>query len=99
MAEVQGRYNPTKVGLSRQSWENWDFPGSPWVRIPVLPLQEAWVRALVEEQRSSMPGFRARKKKKKTRTLSYGMETHALQVLTPSDSALGSLDVAPSRSY
>lgn len=69
-----------------------------WVRIHVLPLQEARVRALVEEQRSCMPGLRARKKKK-TRTLSYGMETHALQVLTPSDSALGSLDVAPSRSY
>lgn len=99
MAEVQGRHNPTKVGLSCQSWENWDFPGSPWVRIPVLPLQEARVRALVEEQRSSMPGLRVRKKKKKPRTLSYGMETHALQVLTPGDSALGSLDVAPSRSY
>ena len=67
MAEVQGRHNPTKVGLSCQSWENWDFPGSPWVRSPVLPLQEARVRALVEEQRSSMPGLRVRKKKKKTK--------------------------------
>lgn len=76
-----------KLGLPRE-----------WVRIHVLALQEARVRALVEEQRSCMPGLRARKKKK-TRTLSYGMETHTLQVLTPSDSALGSLDVAPSRSY
>lgn len=77
-----------KLGLPRE-----------WVRIHVLALQEAQVRALVEEQRSCMPGLRARKNKnKKTRILSYGMETHALQVLTPSDSALGSLDVAPSRS-
>lgn len=99
MAEVQGRHNPTEMGLSCQSWENWDFPGSglgftclhcrrhgfePWLRNKDLACQD------------SEPG---KKKKKKTRTLSYGMETHTLQVLTPSDSALGSLDVAPSRSY
>ena len=28
MAEVQGRCNPTNMGLSCQSWENWDFPMS-----------------------------------------------------------------------
>ena len=42
-----------KLGLPRE-----------WVRIHVLALQEARVRALVEEQRSCMPGLRARKKKK-----------------------------------
>lgn len=98
MAEVQGRYNLTKVGLSRQSWENWDFPGSPWARIPCFHCRrhgfEPWLRNKDPPCQDSEPG-----KKKKNKDPELWDETHALQVLTPSDSCLGSLDVAPSRSY
>lgn len=56
MAEVQGRHNPTEMGLSCQSWENWDFPGSglgftclhcrrhgfePWLRNKDLACQDS----------------------------------------------------------
>ena len=97
MAEVQGRHNPTEMRLSCQSWENWDFPRSG-LGFTCFHCRrhgfEPWLMNKDPACQDSEPG-----KKKKTRTLSYGMETHALQVLTPSDSALGSLDVAPSRSY
>ena len=39
-----------------------DFPGSPMVKTPALPLQEAWVQSLMGELRSCGPCSMAKKK-------------------------------------
>ena len=38
-----------------------DFPDSPVVKTPALPLQEAWVQSLIGELRSHMPCSMAKK--------------------------------------
>lgn len=99
MAEVQGRYNPTKVGLSVKAGKTGTSLGVPGLGFPCFHCRrhafEPWLRNKDPPCQDSEPG----KKKKKTKDPELWDRDSALQVLTPSDSALGSLDVTQSRSY